>query len=39
MYSRHNEGKYVAAERLIRTAKNKIYEYRASISKNVYIDK
>ena len=39
MYSAHNEGKSVAAERFIRTFKNKIYIYMASISKNVYIDK
>ena len=39
MYSAHNGGKSVAAERFIRTIKNKIYNYRTSISKNVYIDK
>ena len=39
MYSTHNEGKYVVAERFIRTIKNKIYKYMTSISKNVYIDK
>ena len=39
MYSTHNEGKSVVAERLIRTIKNKIYKYMTSISKNVYIDK
>ena len=39
MYSAHNEGKYVVAERFIRTIKNKIYKYMTSISKNVYIDK
>ena len=39
MYSAHNEGKSVAAERFIRTLKNKIYKYMTSISKNVYIDK
>ena len=39
MYSTHNEGKYVVAERFIRTLKNKIYKYMTSISKNVYIDK
>ena len=38
MYSTHNEGKCVAAERFIRTLKNKIYKYMTSISKNVYID-
>ena len=35
----HNEGKSVLAERFIRTLKNKIYKYMASISKNMYIDK
>ena len=39
MYSTHNEGKSVVAERFIRTLKNKIYKYMTSISKNVYIDK
>ena len=39
MYSAHNEGKYVVAERFIRIIKNKIYKYMTSISKNVYIDK
>ena len=39
MYSTHNEGKSVVAERLIRTLKNKIYKYMTSVSKNVYIDK
>ena len=38
MYSIHNEGKSVVAERF-RTLKPKIYKYMASISKNVYIDK
>ena len=35
MYSTHNEGKSVVAERFIRTIKNKIYKYMTSISKNV----
>ena len=39
MYSTHNEGKFVVAERFIRTLKNKIYKYMTSVSKNVYIDK
>ena len=39
MYSTHNEGKSIVAERFIRTIKNKIYKYMTSISKNVYIDK
>ena len=39
MYSTHNAGKSVVAERFIRTLKSKIYMYMTSISKNVYIDK
>ena len=39
MYSTHNEGKFLIAERFIRTLKNKIYKHMTSISKNVYIDK
>ena len=39
MYSTHNEGKFVVAERFIRTLKIKIYKYMTSVSKNVYIDK
>ena len=38
MYSTHNEGKSVVAERFIRTLKTKIYKYITSISKKVYID-
>ena len=37
-YSIRNEGKYVFAERFIRTLNIKIYKYISSISKNVYID-
>ena len=39
MYSIHNGGKSVVAERFIRTLKIKIYKYMTSVSKNVYIDK
>ena len=39
MYSIHNEGISVVAERFIRTLKNKIYKYMTSIPKNVYINK
>ena len=39
IYSTHNEGKSVFAERFIRTLKNKIYKHMTSVSKNVYIDK
>ena len=38
MYSTHNEGKSVIAERFVRTLKNKIYKYITLILKNV-IDK
>ena len=33
MYSTHNEGRSVVAERFIRTLKNKIYKYISSIPK------
>ena len=39
MYSTHNDGKSIIAERFIRTLKNKIHKYMTSLSKNVYIDK
>ena len=39
MYSIHNEGKSVFAERFVRTLKTKNYKYMTSVSKNVYIDK
>ena len=39
IYSAHNEGKSVIAEKIIRTLKSKIYKYMISITKNVYIDK
>ena len=39
MYSIHNEGQSVVAERFIRILMTKIYKYLTSISKNVYIDK
>ena len=39
MHSIHNEGKFVVAERFIKTLKTKIYKYMTSISKNVYINK
>ena len=38
MYSTHNAGKSVVAERFIRTLKNKIYKHMTVVSKNVYID-
>ena len=39
MYSIHNEGKSVVAERFIRTLKTKIHKYMTSVSKNMHIDK
>ena len=38
MYSTYNEGKYVVAERFIRTLKNKIFKHMAAVSRNVYFD-
>ena len=38
MYSTHNEGKSVVAERFIRTLKNTVYKHMTAISKNVYFD-
>ena len=39
IYSMHNEGKPVVAEKFTRSFKNKIYKYMTSLSKVVYIDK
>ena len=39
MYSTYKEGKFVLAERLIRTLKSEIYIYMTSTSKNLHIDK
>ena len=39
MYSTHNEGKSVVAEKSIRYLKSNIYKYMTSVSKNVFIDK
>ena len=36
MYSTYNEGKFVVAERFIRTLKNKIFKPMTAVSKNVY---
>ena len=38
MYSTHNEGKSVVAERFIKTLKNKFYKHMTYIGKNVYLD-
>ena len=37
LYLTYNEGKFVVAEWFIWTLKDKIYKYRTTISKNVYI--
>ena len=39
MYSIHNEGNSVIAERFIKTLKTKIYKYMTLVSKNVCVDK
>ena len=38
MYSTYAEGKSVAAERFIKTLKNKIYKHMTTIGKNVYFN-
>ena len=38
MYSTHNEGKSVVAERFIRTLKNKLFKYMTATGKKVYYD-
>ena len=38
MYSTHNEGKSVVAERFIKTLKNEIYKHMTYIGKNVYFN-
>ena len=38
MYSTHNEGKYVVAEKIIRTLRNKTYKRMTAISKSVYFN-
>ena len=39
IYSTHNEGKPVVAEKFIRTLKTKNYKHMTAVSKNVYTDK
>ena len=39
MNSTHNKGKSDVAKRFVRTLENKIYKYKISVSKNMYIDK
>ena len=38
MYSTYSEGKFVVAEKFIKTLKNKIYKHIKPVSKNVYFD-
>ena len=38
IYSTYNEGKFVVAERFIKTLKNKIFKHMAAISKKLYFD-
>ena len=38
MYLTYNKGKSVAAKRLIRTLKNRIYKYMTAVSKNIYFN-
>ena len=38
MYSTHNEGKSVVAEKFIRTLKNKIYKHVTIVGKNVHFN-
>ena len=39
VYSAHNKGKSIVAERFVRILRNQIYKYLTSVSKNVYVDK
>ena len=39
IYSTHNEGKSIIAERFVRTSRNKIYKCMTSVWKNVYVEK
>ena len=38
MYSTHNEGKAVVAEKFLRTLKHKVYKHTAAAPKNVSFD-
>ena len=38
MYSTHNEGKSVVAERFIKTLKNEIYKHMTTVGKNGYFN-
>ena len=39
MYSTHNEGKSVVAEKFVKPLKNKTCKYTTSVSKSMYIDR
>ena len=39
IYSAHDEGKSIVAERFTTTLMNKIYNYKTSVTSNVHIDK
>ena len=39
MHSAHNKGKFIVAERFIRTLKNTNYKHISAVSKNMYINK
>ena len=39
VYLTHNQGKFVLAERFMKTLRTKIYKYMTLISKKIYIDK
>ena len=39
MYSTHNEGESVVAERFMKTLKNKVYKHMIAVSKHLYTDK
>ena len=38
IYSTYNDGKFVVADRFVRTLKKKIFKHMTVISKNVYFD-
>ena len=38
IYSTHNEGKSFAAERFIKTLKDKLFKHMRAVSKNIYFD-
>ena len=38
MYATYNKGKFIVAERFIRTLENKIFKHMTAVPKNVYFD-